>query len=148
MRRTDSLGLFEYEVAKDGKQVFSIDQALNQNWEILDEKFETLCDQDKNVQNDLQKVSQKIDDKKFNVDYSKGQTISVSGYYCPADGIVTGVMTAAHSENYWVQVNGYNVQNIYGEQNQRVTGPFCIPVRQNDCITCIRLNSFKFFPYG
>lgn len=42
MRRTDSLGLFEYEVAKDGKQVFSIDQALNQNWEILDQAHEEL----------------------------------------------------------------------------------------------------------
>ncbi len=35
---TPNLGLFKYSTDLDGKQVFSIDTALNDNWDILDEK--------------------------------------------------------------------------------------------------------------
>ena len=36
--KTKNLGLFKYDTKTDGKQVFSIDQALNENWDIIDEK--------------------------------------------------------------------------------------------------------------
>lgn len=34
--RTPNLGLFKYNVVEDGKQPFSIEKALNENWDILD----------------------------------------------------------------------------------------------------------------
>lgn len=67
-------------------------------------------------------------------DYSKVASISLP-YTAPKDGWVSGVLTAAHSENYWVKVNNYNVQNIYGETNQRVTAPFMIPVSAGDVVS-------------
>ena len=36
--KTKNLGLFKYIPETDGKQVFSIVEALNNNWDILDEK--------------------------------------------------------------------------------------------------------------
>ena len=36
MEYTENLKLFKYNPETDGKQVFSIDQALNYNWDILD----------------------------------------------------------------------------------------------------------------
>ncbi len=33
---TDNLDLFKYDTESDGKQVFSIDSALNENWDKLD----------------------------------------------------------------------------------------------------------------
>ncbi len=38
MDYTPNLNLFKYDTAEDGKQVFSIDTALNDNWDILDER--------------------------------------------------------------------------------------------------------------
>lgn len=33
---TPNLGLFKYDLSTDGKEVFSIEQALNSNWDIID----------------------------------------------------------------------------------------------------------------
>lgn len=35
---TPNLGLFKYDTTTDGKEIFSIEQALNANWDILDTK--------------------------------------------------------------------------------------------------------------
>ena len=68
-------------------------------------------------------------------------------YTAPSAGYITGVLTAAHSENYYVAVNGVNVQRIYGETNQRVTGPFMIPVKKGDIISATGgVNTLVFFP--
>lgn len=79
-------------------------------------------------------------------DYSRGASISLP-YTATKDGWVSGVLTAAHSENYWVKVNNYNVQNIYGETNQRVTAPFMIPVSAGDVVsTTGGTNTLRFYP--
>lgn len=37
MEYTKNLNLFKYDTATDGKEVFSIDKALNANWDIIDQ---------------------------------------------------------------------------------------------------------------
>lgn len=150
MNQTENLKLNKYDLISDAKQPFSISDALNANWDIIDENFKNLNNTSQSTQNDLQILEEKFTNKldTIHVDYLRGVPITVNSYYCPADGVITGVMTAAHSENYWVQINGVNVLNQYGERDQRVTAPFCIPVKQNDLIYCHKVIVFAFFPYG
>lgn len=42
---TPNLGLFKYDLSTDGKEVFSINTALNNNWDILDER----CGSQRNI---------------------------------------------------------------------------------------------------
>ena len=46
MKYTDNLKLFKYEPEKDGKQPFSIEKALNENWDKIDKMSGALeiCD--------------------------------------------------------------------------------------------------------
>lgn len=149
MNQTENLKLNKYDLISDAKQPFSISDGLNANWDIIDENFKNLNNTSQSTQNDLQILEEKFTNKldTIHVDYLRGVPITVNSYYCPADGVITGVMTAAHSENYWVQINGVNVLNQYGETAQRVTAPFCIPVKQNDLIYCHKVIVFAFFPY-
>lgn len=39
MKYTDNLNLFKYETEKDGKEVFSIDKCLNDNWDKIDAAY-------------------------------------------------------------------------------------------------------------
>lgn len=79
-------------------------------------------------------------------DYSRTVSISLP-YTAPCHGYVSGVLTAAHSENYYVKVNNVNVQKIYGETNQRVTGPFMIPVKKGDIVSATGgVNTLCFHP--
>ena len=39
--KTEKLGLFKYDMAIDGREKFSINKALNENWDVLDEKVAT-----------------------------------------------------------------------------------------------------------
>lgn len=149
MNQTENLKLNKYDLISDAKQPFSISDGLNANWDIIDENFKNLNNTSQSTQNDLQILEEKFTNKldTIHVDYSKGVSITVQSYYCPADGVITGVMTAAQSENYWLQINGVNVLHQYGETNQRVTAPFCIPVKQNDLMYCYRIKNFVFYPY-
>lgn len=151
MNNTERLNLQKYDTIQDSKEPFSIDKALNTNWDIIDSCVWDLQTKNEQLNNNLQDLQNTFENKldTVHVNYSKGQRITVKQYYCPSDGVVTGVMTAAHSEKYYLQVNGNNVLYQFGETNQRVTGPFCVPVKQNDCIsdTYSRLNNYKFFPY-
>lgn len=84
--------------------------------------------------------------KAFAPDYAIGDSISFP-FTAPSNGWVSGVLTAAHSENYYVRVNGYDVQRIYGETNQRVTAPFMIFVKKGDVVsTTGGTNTQKFYP--
>ena len=79
--------------------------------------------------------------------YSTQLSISLP-YTAPANGFVSGVLTAAHSENYYLVVNNIQVQRIYGETNQRVTGPFFIPVYKGDVITTTGGTNTVYFYYA
>lgn len=151
MNNTERLNLQKYDTIQDSKEPFSIDKSLNANWDIIDSSVFELQTKNEQLNNNLQTLQNTFENKldTVHVDYSKAESITVNGYYCPSDGIVTGVMTAAHSENYYLQVNGINVLHQFGETNQRVTAPFCIPVKQNDCIkdTYSKLYYYQFFPY-
>ena len=50
----------------------------------------------------------------FTPNYSTQVGISLP-YTAPANGFISGVLTAAHSENYYIAVNNIQVQRIYGE---------------------------------
>ena len=149
MNQRENLKLNKYDPIADGKQPFSISDGLNANWDIIDSSVKSLQNTSQSTQNDLQILEEKFTNKlnTIHVDYSKGESITVNSYYCPADGVITGVMSAAHSENYWLKINGVNVLHQYGEANQRVTAPFCIPVKQNDLMYCSLLKDFVFYPY-
>lgn len=149
MNKTENLNLNKYDPILDAKEPFSISDGLNANWDIIDSSIKSLQNISQSTQNDLQNLEKEFTSKQdtIHVDYSKGESITVNNYYCPADGVITGVMTAAHSENYWLQINGVKVLHQFGEQNQRVTAPFCIPVKQNDLMYCAVLKDFVFYPY-
>lgn len=42
-KTTKNLGLFEYEKDKDGASTFNIEQALNGNWDKLDNEVASAC---------------------------------------------------------------------------------------------------------
>lgn len=69
-------------------------------------------------------------------------------YTAPANGFISGVLTAAHSENYYILVNNIQVQRIYGETNQRVTAPFFITVYKGDVITTTGGTNTVYFYYA
>lgn len=151
---TKNLGLFEYDVVNDSKQVFNIDKCLNMNWDILDEQFTILKGIDEEIKNS---INDSIEDVKnlintittYHVDWTNGQDVPGSGidFYCPADGLFTGTFTAANYDDYWLYINNIPIVRNYGELKQRVTSPFVIPVNKFDHITCIVLVTPKFFPY-
>ena len=55
---TDNLKLFKYNTATDGKEVFSINEAMNYNWDILDKQPGTL--KTNQITNCLTEVPQRI----------------------------------------------------------------------------------------
>ena len=95
MNQTENLKLNKYDPIADAKQPFSISDGLNANWDIIDENFKNLNNTSQSTQNDLQILEDKFTNKlnTIHVDYSKGESITVKSYYCPADGVITGVMT-------------------------------------------------------
>ena len=56
MEYTENLKLFKYNPETDGKQVFSIDQALNYNWDILDEVAQTVYKNKEDILNITDKM--------------------------------------------------------------------------------------------
>lgn len=83
----------------------------------------------------------------FTPNYSTQMSISLP-YTAPANGFISGVLTAAHSENYYIKVNNIQVQRIYGETNQRVTAPFFIPVYRGDVISTTGGTNTVYFYYA
>ena len=83
----------------------------------------------------------------FIPNYSRQMSISLP-YTAPANGFISGVLTAAHSENYYIKVNNIQVQRIYGETNQRVTAPFFIPVYKGDVISTTGGTNTVYFYYA
>lgn len=83
----------------------------------------------------------------FTPNYSTQVGISLP-YTAPANGFISGVLTAAHSENYYIVVNNIQVQRIYGETNQRVTAPFFIPVYKGDVISTTGGTNTVYFYYA
>lgn len=149
MNQTENLKLNKYDLISDAKQPFSISDALNANWDIIDENFKNLNNTSQSTQNDLQILEEKFTNKldTIRVDYSQWTPITVNSYYCPADGVIIGVMTAEPTESFYVQINGTNTVHQFGARNQIVRAPFCIPVKQNDLMYCYKLYEFAFFPY-
>ncbi len=98
---TPNLGLFKYSTDLDGKQVFSIDTALNDNWDILDEKCnEIITDLNDKVVLDLSNAnpSQTFIDNTITwnlPDWNAAVDITstwntVRAYTPPCNGIITG----------------------------------------------------------
>ena len=70
---TDNLKLFKYNTATDGKEVFSINEAMNHNWDILDKQPGTL--KTNQITNCLLEVPQRV-----NVELNNGALTVKAGF--------------------------------------------------------------------
>lgn len=76
---TQNLNLFKYDVEDDGKQVFDIDMALNQNWDIIDTFYKDTNINFDTLQESLESYINKTDPKvKL---YVVSMTIGTSTWY-------------------------------------------------------------------
>lgn len=121
---TENLNLFKYDTSIDGKQVFSIDQAMNENWDKIDSQV-TKIDTFNDAINELKNT--KLDKIPISVYITKTSSGSTwyriySDGFCEQGGIVASMANyvvitlpvAYGNVNYVVLLMGWENGNDTG----------------------------------
>lgn len=125
--RTSNLGLFKYDVNTDASEPFSITQALNENWDIIDESL-----------NDLNGIMP---------NYASGAITFTSPYTTPSNGYVY-IQSNTSNSNVTLKIDNQLVYYAHSEYNQRFTDSGIFPVGKNSVITTSggSVEALKFYP--